>query len=79
MSLQKGRFTIVVPIASHADDVGESLIDFMGDVCIPKMLMTDGAGKVTGSHTDFIKYAWRMQIKLNTLELGRKNQNHAAE
>jgi hypothetical protein len=25
------------------------------------------------------KHAWRMQIKLYTLEQGRKNQNHAAE
>jgi hypothetical protein len=51
----------------------------MDDVGIPEMLMMDGAGEFTGRHTDFMKHAWRMQVKLYTLEQGRKNQNHAAE
>jgi hypothetical protein len=39
----------------------------------------DGATEFTGKHTDFIKQARPMQIKLHTAEQGRKNQNHAAE
>jgi hypothetical protein len=73
-----GKFTKVVLMASHAD-AGELLIDFMDDVGIPEMLMTDGAGEFTGRHTDFIKHVQRMQIKLYTSKQGRKNQNHAAE
>jgi hypothetical protein len=73
-----GKFMKVILIVTHVD-AGESLIDFTEDVGIPEMLMTDGAGEFTGRHTDFIKHAWRMWIKLYTLEQGRKNQNHAVE
>jgi hypothetical protein len=38
-------------------EAAESLIDFMDDVGIPEMLMTDGATEFTGRHTDFIKQA----------------------
>jgi hypothetical protein len=54
-----GKLAKVVPIVSHADS-GESLIDFMDDVGIPKMLMTNGTGVFTGRHIDCIKHAWRM-------------------
>jgi hypothetical protein len=39
----------------------------------------DGATEFTGKHTDFIKQARQMQIKLHTAEQGRKNWNHVAE
>jgi hypothetical protein len=76
--IMNGKFTKVVPIASCAD-AGESLIDFTDDVGIPEMLMMDGAGKFTSRYTDFHKHVQRMQMKLYTLEQGRKNQNHTAE
>jgi hypothetical protein len=60
-------------------EAAELLIDFMDDVGIPEMLMTGGATEFTGRHTDFIKQAQQMRIKLHMAEQGRKNQNHAAE
>jgi hypothetical protein len=72
-----GKFTKVVPMTSHKE-AAKLLIDFMDDV-VPEMLMTDGATEFTGRHTDFIKQALQMRIKLHTAEQGRKNQNHAAE
>jgi hypothetical protein len=39
----------------------------------------DGTIESTGKHTDFIKQARQMWIKLHTAEQGRKNQNHGAE
>jgi hypothetical protein len=61
-------------------DAGKSLINFMDDVGIPERLVTDGATKSTGRHTEFAKEApRRMRIMLHTTEQGRKNQNHAAE
>jgi hypothetical protein len=49
-------------------EAAKSLIDFTDDVGIPEMLMTDGATEFTGRHTDFIKQAQRMRIKLHTAE-----------
>jgi hypothetical protein len=57
----------------------KSLIDFTDDVSIPETLVMDGATEFTGKHTDFIKQARRMRIKLHIGEQGRKNQNHVAE
>jgi hypothetical protein len=51
-----GKFTKVVPMTSRKE-AAELLIDFMDDVGIPEMLMTDGATEFTGRHTDFIKQA----------------------
>jgi hypothetical protein len=73
-----GKFTKVVPMTSQKE-AAESLIDFTDDIGIPETLVTDGVTEFTGKHTDFIKQARRMQIKLHTAEQGRKNQNHAAE
>jgi hypothetical protein len=55
------------------------LINFTDDVGIPETLVTDGATEFTGKHTDFIKQARQMWIKLHTAEQGRKNQNHKAK
>jgi hypothetical protein len=73
-----GKYTKVVPMTSQKE-AAESLIDFTDDVGIPETLVTDDATEFTGKHTDFIKQARRMRIKLHTAEQGRKNQNHAAE
>jgi hypothetical protein len=73
-----GKYTKVVPITSQKEAV-ESLIDFTDDVGIPETLVTDGATEFTGKHTDFIKQARRMWIKLHTAEQERKNHNHVAE
>jgi hypothetical protein len=54
-----------------------SLIDFTDYVGIPETLVTDGAAEFTGKHTDFIKQARRMWIKLHTAEQGRKNQKQS--
>jgi hypothetical protein len=73
-----GKYTKVVSMASPKE-AAESLIDFTDDVIISETLVTDGATEFTGKHTDFIKQARRMWIKLHTAEQGRKNQNHAAK
>jgi hypothetical protein len=73
-----GKFTKVIPMTS-SKEAAESLIDFTDDVGIPEMLMMDGATEFTGRHTDFIKQARQMRIKLHMAEQRRKNQNHAAE
>jgi hypothetical protein len=60
-------------------EAAESLIDFMDDVHIHETLVTDGMTEFTGKHTDFIKQAQQMQIKLHMAKQGRKNQNHVVE
>jgi hypothetical protein len=62
-----------------AKEAAESLIDFTDDVGIPETLVMDGVTEFTGKHTDFIKQARQMWIKLHTAEQGRTNQNHVAE
>jgi hypothetical protein len=72
------KFIKIVPMTSRKD-AGKSLVNFTDDVGIPERLITDGATKFTGQHTEFVKEAQRMTIMLHTTEQGRKNQNHAAE
>jgi hypothetical protein len=73
-----GKYMKVVPMASQKE-AAELLIDFTDDVSILETLVMDGATEFTGKHTDFIKQARQMWIKLDTAEQGRKNQNHVAE
>jgi hypothetical protein len=73
-----GKYMKVVPTASQKE-AAESLIDFTDDVGILETLVMDSATEFTGKHTDFIKQARQMRIKLHTAEQGRKNQNHVAE
>jgi hypothetical protein len=73
-----GKYMKVVPVASRKE-AEDSLIDFTDDVGVPETLVMDGATEFTGKHTDFIKQARQMRIKLHTAEQGRKNQNHAVE
>jgi hypothetical protein len=58
-----GNYTKVMPMASRKE-AAESLFDFTDDVSILETLETDCATKYTGKHTDFIKQARRMWIKL---------------
>jgi hypothetical protein len=73
-----GKYTKVVPVMSQKE-AAESLIDFMDNVSILEMLVTDGGTVFTGKHTEIIKHAQQMQMKLCMAEQGRKNQNHVAE
>ena len=41
--------------------------------------MADLAGEHTGSNTEFIRQARKLDIQLRYTEKGRKNQNHWAE
>ena len=56
-------------------DASKSLIEFMDDVSIPEILVSDGATEFTGQHTEFVKEAHCMRIKLHTAEQECKNQN----
>ena len=69
-----GKFTQAVLMTSRKD-AGKSLVDFTDVVGIPEQLVTDGATKFTGRHTEFVTEVHRMQIKLHTTEQGQKNQN----
>jgi hypothetical protein len=61
-------------------DAGKSLVDFTDNVGIPERLVTDGATRFTGRHTEFMKEARRVRIvMLHMTKQGRKNQNHVAE
>ena len=73
-----GNFTTVHPLNSKAK-VAQALTEFADDVGIPNMLLSDGAAEVTGQHTDFMKEVNRLKIKLKRSEVGRSNQNYAAE
>ena len=59
--------------------VGLTLTEFADDVGIPDSLLTDGAPEVTGPKTEFIEEVHRLKIRLKRSEVGRSNQNYAAE
>ena len=73
-----GNFTTVHPLNSKAK-VAQALTEFSDDVGIPDVLLSDGAAEVTGQHTDFMKEVNRLKFKLKRSEVGRSNQNYAAE
>jgi len=73
-----GKFSKVFPIPSRSM-IGKTLTDMSDDVGIPDVLTTDGASEMTGRHTEFVREANRLKVKLLTTEQGRKNQNYAAE
>jgi hypothetical protein len=58
---------------------GDVLAEFAQDVGVPTDLRADLASYFLGRHTDFIKEAKRLHIKITYAEKGRHNQNHAAE
>jgi hypothetical protein len=56
------------------------LTEFADNVGIPDSLLPDGVPKIVGPRTDFtLKEVIRLKIKLKRSEVGRSNQNYAAE
>jgi hypothetical protein len=73
-----GSFTTVHPLDSKAK-VAQALTEFADDVGIPDSLLSDGAPEIVGPRTDFMKEVNRLKIRLKRSEVGRSNQNYAAE
>ena len=59
--------------------VGITLTEFSDDVGIPDSLTSDGAMEVVGPKTEFMKEVNRLKVRLKRAEVGRSNQNYAAE
>ena len=73
-----GSFTSVHPMTSKSR-VGFTLTEFSDDVGIPDTLTSDGAMEVVGPKTEFMKEVNRLKVRLKRAEVGRSNQNFAAE
>ena len=73
-----GNFTSIHPLRSKAN-VGMALTEFSDDVGIPDSLLSDGAPEVVGPKTEFMKEVNRLKIRIKRSEVGRSNQNYAAE
>ena len=73
-----GNFTTVHPLSSKSR-VAQALTEFSDDVGIPDSLMTDGAPELVGPKTEFMKEVNRLKIRMRRSEVGRSNQNYAAE
>ncbi len=73
-----GSSTNVHPLDSKAK-VAQALTEFADDVGITDSLLSDGAPKIVGPRTNLTKEANRFKIKLKRSEVGRSNQNYAAE
>ena len=59
--------------------VGFTLTQFSDDVGIPDTLTSDGAMEIVGPKTEFMKEVNRLKVRLKRAEVGRSNQNFAAE
>ena len=70
-------FTTVHPMDSKS--VAHALTEFADDVGIPDSLLSDGAPEMVGPRTEFMKEVNRLKIRLQRSEVGRSNQNYAAE
>ena len=57
----------VYPITARRE-AGQSLIDFTGDIGVPKTILTDGAGEFTGWKTEFVKHDRHMRMYLQNSE-----------
>jgi hypothetical protein len=73
-----GNYTSIHPLSSKSK-VGQALTEFSDDVGIPDLLMTDGAPEIVGPGTEFMKEANCLKVRMRRSEVGRSNQNHAAE
>jgi hypothetical protein len=73
-----GTYTSVHPMSSKSH-VAKALTEFTDDVGIPDNLTSDGAPEIVGRHTEFTKEVNRMKIRMRRAEVGRSNQNYAAE
>jgi hypothetical protein len=75
-----GKVTKVYPLPSTSSaNLTNSLQDFADDVGIPSLIHLDLAAAVEGRRTDFQKLVRYLRTKMKYTELGRLNQNHAAE
>jgi hypothetical protein len=68
----------VHPLSSKSR-VAQALTEFTDDVGIPDNLTSDGAPEIVGRNTEFTKEVNRMKIRMRRAEVGRSNQNYAAE
>ena len=59
--------------------VAQVLTEFADDVGIPDLLLSDGASEMIGPRTEFMKEVNRLKIRLRRSEVGRSNENYAAE
>jgi Reverse transcriptase (RNA-dependent DNA polymerase) len=73
-----GNYTSVHPMTSKSR-VGITLTEFSDDVGIPDSLTSDGAMEMVGPKTEFTKEVNRLKVRLKRAEVGRSNQNYAAE
>ena len=73
-----GNFTSVHPMTSKSR-VGVTLTEFTDDIGIPDTLTSDGAMEMVGAKTEFMREVNRLKIRLKRAEMGRSNQNFAAE
>jgi hypothetical protein len=73
-----GVYTSVHPLSSKLR-VAQALTEFTDDVGIPDNLTSDGAPEIVGRNTEFTKEVNRMKIRMRRAEVGRSNQNYAAE
>ena len=73
-----GNYTLIHPLSSKSK-VGQALTEFLDDVGFPDSLMTDGAPEIVGPGTEFMKEVNRLKVRMRRSEVGRSNQNHAAE
>ena len=73
-----GQFTTVHPMDSKSK-VAQALTEFADDVGIPDLLLSDGASEMIGPRTEFMKEVNRLKIRLRRSEVGRSNENYAAE
>ena len=72
-----GSFTNVHPLDSKVK-VAQALTEFANTVGIPDSLLSDGAHKIVGPKTDFMKEVVRLKIMLKQSVVGQLNQNYAA-
>jgi hypothetical protein len=73
-----GSFTTIHPLDAKAK-VAQALTKFANKVGIPNSLLSDRSLEIVGPRTDFMKEVGRLKIKLKQFEVGRSNQNYAAE
>ena len=72
------NFTTVHPSVSKGK-VAQALTEFADDVGMHDTLLSDGAPEMVGPKTEFMKEVNRLKIRLKRSEVGRSNQNYAAE
>ncbi len=70
---------IAVHLLDSKAKVAQALTKFADNVSVPDSLLSDGSPEIVGPRTDFMKEVSCLKIKLKQSEVGRSNQNYAAE